>query len=205
MLILQRARPRRDARAFETAGIRPFEQFDFEREGKRPDGSAVKLAFSLAFATDPAVARHRHFTVCQQHYPENFWNPAFQVHAEWRTAPCPAPCMVADNPTDHHIFLKAFTGSATLQSTSIGVRAQTPRGEIEIMEPVAFREQFGVPPDLDARGDDADALRFEVADLEQAESRARRSGLALRGVMLDTVVIPPDVAYGATLIFEAAK
>ena len=52
----------------------------FEREGRRPDGAAVKVAFSLAFADDKS-APDIHFAACQQHYPENFWNPAFQRHA----------------------------------------------------------------------------------------------------------------------------
>src|SRR5215470_1039177 len=52
----------------------------FEREGKRPDGATVTVGFSLTFAEDKA-APNIHFTTCQQHYPENFWNPAFQRHA----------------------------------------------------------------------------------------------------------------------------
>ena len=60
----------------------------FEREAKRPDGHAIKVAFSLAFATIAARAGI-HFATCQQHYPENFWNPAFQQHengAGWSPA-----------------------------------------------------------------------------------------------------------------------
>src|SRR3972149_3789868 len=52
----------------------------FEREGKRPDGTPVKVGFSLAFAEDKD-APDIHFCICQQHFPENFWNPAFQKHA----------------------------------------------------------------------------------------------------------------------------
>ena len=40
----------------------------------------MKVAFSLAFARD-ALAPVHNFAVCQQHYPENFWNPAYQRHA----------------------------------------------------------------------------------------------------------------------------
>ncbi len=55
----------------------------FEREGKRPDGSTVKVGFSLAFARD-AGAPEIGFATCQQHFPENFWNPAFQQHRQHR-------------------------------------------------------------------------------------------------------------------------
>jgi len=37
----------------------------------------------------------------------------------------PGVAMVADNPTDHHIFLKAFTGVSDLHSSSIGITART--------------------------------------------------------------------------------
>jgi hypothetical protein len=57
----------------------------FEREGKRPDGATVKVAFSLAFARD-ARAPGVGFAVCQQHFPENFWNPAFQQQPTPRVA-----------------------------------------------------------------------------------------------------------------------
>ena len=40
--------------------------------------------------------------------------------------------MVADNPTDHHIFLSAFAGERELQSTSAGITIATPRGEIQV-------------------------------------------------------------------------
>src|SRR3954462_2308183 len=39
-----------DAEAFRAAGIGDFEPFEMAREAKRPDGSTVRLAFSLAFA-----------------------------------------------------------------------------------------------------------------------------------------------------------
>ena len=58
---------------------------------------------------------------------------------------------VADNPTDHHIFMSAFTGERELQSTSSGISIATPRGEIQIMDPVAYRSHFGIDaPDVNA-------------------------------------------------------
>src|SRR5450631_2306800 len=112
MLILNSGNAIGDARAFEAAGIGGFEVFDFAREGKKPDGTPVKLAFSLAFAQDAASPNVR-FAVCQHHFPENFWDPAFQRHANSAKG-VPGVVLVADNPTDHHIFLKAFTGVSDL-------------------------------------------------------------------------------------------
>jgi hypothetical protein len=201
MLILNSGNAVEDARSFDAAGIGGFKVFDFSREGARPDGTPVKLAFSLAFAHDPASPNLR-FAVCQHYFPENFWDPAFQTHANG-TKSVPGAVMVADNPTDHHIFLKALTGVQDLHSSSIGIRAGTENGDIDIMEQVAFRDQFGILPDVKGEGMTLNALRLEVADIVQAEALQRQSGIASRR-HAGRLIVPPDVACGATLIFETA-
>jgi hypothetical protein len=202
MLILNSSNAVADARAFEAAGIGGFKVFDFAREGSKPDGTPVKLAFSLAFARDPASPNLR-FAVCQHHFPENFWDPAFQTHANGAKA-VPGAAMVAENPTDHHIFLKAFTGVSDLHSSSIGVKARTGNGDVEIMEQVAFRDQFGTSPEVRGEGMTLNAMRFEVADIAQADAWHRVNAIASRR-HAGRLVVPPDVAHGATLIFEALK
>src|SRR5271169_1225582 len=79
MLILKGSGAK-DAEEFRKSSIGDFDLYEFERGGKRPDGAAVKVAFTLAFARDPAAPSAGFFT-CQQHYPENFWNLAFQKHS----------------------------------------------------------------------------------------------------------------------------
>jgi hypothetical protein len=147
-----------DARAFREAAIGVSEALRFEREGQRPDGSIVTVAFSLAFARDaraPAIG----FAAYQQHYPENFWNPAFQAHAN-TAAGVAGVVLVAENPTDHHIFLSAFVGERELTATSSGLLIKTPRGEIQVMDPVAFRHHYRIdPPEVEESARVA-ALRF---------------------------------------------
>jgi catechol 2,3-dioxygenase-like lactoylglutathione lyase family enzyme len=202
MLILNSSNAIDDAHWFESAGIGSSGVFDFGREGTKPDGTPVKLAFSLAFASDPASPNVR-FAVCQHHFPENFWDPAFQSHANGAQA-VPGVAMVAENPAGHHSFLKALTGVSDLHSSSIGIMARTENGDVEIMEPVSFRDQFGVAPHVEGEGMTLNALRFEVADIAQAETLHRRHGIASRR-HAGRLVVPPDVAHGATLIFETAK
>jgi hypothetical protein len=201
MLILNSRNAVEDARAFESRGISDFDVFDFAREGTKPDGTPVKLAFSLAFAQDPASPDVR-FAACQHHFPENFWDPAFQTHANGAKA-VPGAALIADNPAGHLTFLKSFTGVGELNLSSIGVTAHTENGNIEILEPMSFRDQFGVSPDLKGEGMVLAAMRFEVDDIAQAEASQRRNGIASRrhGGRL---VVPPDIAYGATLIFDTA-
>ena len=71
-------------------------------------------------------------------------------------------------------FCKAFSGVSDLKSTSSGITIETPRGEIQVMDPAAFRLHFAVePPDV-ARGMRLAAIRFAVRDMAAARCRARR-------------------------------
>ncbi len=202
MLVGKSFDARKDAASFEAAGISGFDVFDFAREGKRPDGSPVKVAFSLAFARD-ASSPNLGFFVCQHHHPENFWNPDFQRHANGASR-IPGVVMVADNPTDHHIFLKAYTGVTDLHSSSLGITARTANGDIEIMSPIAFRDQFSVAAQVSGEGMTLNAIRFAVADIAHAEATLATSGIKPQR-HVGRLVVPPGHAFGATLIFEPAN
>ena len=201
MLLLNSRDAKADARAFEASGIGAFDVFEFAREGKRPDGSTVKLAFSLAFAAEPNSPDLR-FAACQHHYPENFWNPAFQAHANGAQR-VPGIVLIANHPARHRDFLKAYTGDEA-DSQVGGIVALTKNGEIEVLEPSALRDLFGTPVEASGEGITLNAMRFTVADLAQTEALHRRNGVAVRRHG-ERLIVPPDVAFGATLIFEAAK
>jgi hypothetical protein len=197
MLVLEGKGAAADAEAFRAAQIGDFDVFDFAREGKRPDGATVQVAFSLAFAQDTKAPDTGFFT-CQQHFPENFWNPAFQQHRNGVSGVA-GVVLVAENPADHHVFLKAFSGVSDLTSTSSGITLETPRGEIQVMDPSAYRAHFGVDgPDV-ARGMRLAAIRFAVRDKAAA-------GVVLGAnatERMDKLVVGPGIAHGATLVFEA--
>jgi hypothetical protein len=201
MLLLNSRNAVEDARAFESSGISDFDVFNFGREGTKPDGTPVKLAFSLAFAQD-AASPDTGFAVCQHHYPENFWNPAFQTHANGARSAL-GVVLVADNPAGHQTFLKAFAGVSALQASPIGITARTANGDVDILKPMSFRNQFGVSPGVTGEGMVFAALRFAVADLAQTEALHQQNGIASQrhGGRL---VVPPELAHGATLIFETA-
>jgi len=200
MLVLEGKDAEADAEAFRRAGIGDFAPFRFEREGRTPDGGAVKLGFSLAFARDE-LAPDTCFFTCQQHYPENFWNPAFQAHRNGASA-IGAIVLVAENPSDHHIFLSAFSGVRDLHSTSAGVTVETPRGAIQAMDPAAFRLQYGVAaPDVSA-GARLAAAKFIVRDMAALRALLAKTDIAA-SEHVGRLVIGPEIALGATLAFEA--
>jgi hypothetical protein len=200
LLILESTDAVDDAAVFRASGIGVSDALRFEREGKRPDGTPVKVGFSLAFARDakaPAIG----FAVCKQHFPENFWNPSFQQHANTAVG-IDGVVLVAENPTDHHIFLSAFTGVRDLQATSSGVTASTPRGDVKVMDPAAFRSHFGTePPDI-AQGPRFAALQFRVRD-PAALAAALTAGGVNSSSRMGSTIVAPEVAMGATLAFAS--
>jgi hypothetical protein len=202
MLVLEGKGAAADADAFRAAGIGDFKVFDFEREAKRPDGATVKVAFSLAFAKDSKTPEIGYFT-CQQHYPENFWNPAFQKHPNGVSG-IAGVVFVSDHPGDHGDFVAGFSGVSDVRPSADGIAVTTPRGEIQVMTAQAFRLHTGTePPDM-ARGARLAAIRFEVRGQTGALSALGKAGIAAvehHGKL----VIPAGAAHGATLIFEAAE
>src|SRR3954451_16631178 len=104
------------------------------------------------------------------HHPENFWNPDVQAHPNGASAVA-GVVLVADNPSDHHIFLSAFTGEREMLATSSGITIKTPRGEIQVMTPAAFRDHFGTQPPDTIGGARLAALRFAARDISAVKRR----------------------------------
>jgi hypothetical protein len=201
LLILQSADARADEAAFRAAGIAASETMRFEREGKKPDGAPVKLGFSLAFAEDK-LAPDIHFAVCQQHYPENFWNPAFQKHANSASG-IAGVVAVAQAPARHLEFMQDFASAQAGQVSAEGFSIATPRGMIEVVTPAAFVARFGVTaPDV-KRGARLAALRFAVADASLLQAAPEQAGMG--GLYAgNATVIGAEDAMGAVLVFEPA-
>jgi catechol 2,3-dioxygenase-like lactoylglutathione lyase family enzyme len=180
MLVLE-GRGAPDVDEFRAQGIGDFELYEFEREGKRPDGTPIKVAFALAFASDPHMPQTGFFT-CLHRHPENFWNPAFQKHTNGAETVA-GVVLVAEQPSRHRDFLLAFSGAQTSHDTGDGLTIELPRGAIEMTTPAAFERRFGEPaPDV-TRG-------------------ARLAGLRFSG---KTLANGRQSAMGAVLLFEGAR
>jgi hypothetical protein len=77
----------------------------------------------------------------------------------------------------------------------------TENGDIEILEPSAADDLFGLPVTADGDGMTLSAMRFAVTDLAAIEALYRQNGLAVRR-RGDRLIVPPGEAFGATLIFK---
>jgi catechol 2,3-dioxygenase-like lactoylglutathione lyase family enzyme len=201
MLVLESRDAKADARDFAHAGIGDYAPFFFEREGRRPDGSPMRVAFTLAFARDIAASRCGFFT-CQQHEPQNFWNPAFQHHANHASGVA-AVLMAAENPTDHHIFLQAFTGQRGPRSSSFGLSFALPRGRLDVLTPAAAAALTGVP-DL-ARVAEPQFIGFVVSvpDLDQMAARLAAEHVPVTRIG-SRLIVPASAGLGCCIAFEAA-
>ncbi len=201
LLILELKDAAADEAEFSTAGIAASETMRFEREGRRPDGTPVKVGFSLAFAEDKGAPDIR-FAVCQQHYPENFWNPAFQQHANGATG-IAGVVLVADAPERHRDFMEKFAG-ATATSAETGFSITTPRGLIDMMTPAGFVARFGVRAPDTTKGARLAAMRFGVADASLLQDLPELAGIA--GLYAgNAAIIGAEDAMGAVMVFESSR
>ena len=198
-LVLESANADADAAHFSASGIAQSGTVHFRREGQRPDGTPVTVAFSLAFAQ--AADADAAFAVCQQHFPENFWNRDFQIHPNGVTA-IGGVALVADDPPAHAAFLQAYGGHAEIERGQDRIAARTARGRIDVMTPELFVREFGCEASGPAGTFRLAALRFVTADLA-ATGRVLASGGLSPLAHADRLVVPPAAAHGATLAFEA--
>jgi catechol 2,3-dioxygenase-like lactoylglutathione lyase family enzyme len=199
-LVLESTDPGAEKTTFDAAGFGSFELLNFSRAGKRADGSDTEVGFSIAFARDPD-SPHTAFFTCLQKRPENFWSPDLQRHENGARA-IAACALVAENPSDHHVFLETFTGMRAPRPSSLGLRFETPRGVVLALDPRGFADMFGreAPHGPGLR---IAALSFAVGDLAEAGSLLERNAIAVRRHR-EKLVIGPDAAFGAVLAFEAS-
>ena len=197
MLVLESRDAKADAAAFKVAGIGDYEPFFFERQAKRPDGSTVRVAFELAFAADPK-APEAGFFVCQQHEPQNFWNPEFQRHPSGATALASA-VMLADDPAAHRAFLTAFSGGAEVLEGNEDYVLALPRGRLDVLDPETAQGAYQVEPDTTP----ARFLGFcvSVPDLEAVAERLSAAGVPF--IQNDErVFVQAEDALGCMVAFE---
>lgn len=200
MVVLESRDADADRRSFAADGIGDFEPFEFERRGRRPDGSEVHVAFSLAFARDPD-APELGFFVCQQRYPENFWNPEFQRHPNGAQN-IGAVVVAAPEPARHRGFLQAFTGAAASKPDGDDLSLDLGRGRIDVLTSDDAAEIYGsveVDPDRPTFA----AFAVRVPDLRAVAGLCERGQIPFQTIG-QRLVVPASVAAGVAIAFEQA-
>jgi hypothetical protein len=199
MLVLESNDALADNTTFHKLGLGDAEPFFFERQASRPDGSHVRVAFTLAFASMPGASAPGFF-VCQQHEPQNFWNPRFQIHANGATA-VSAVTLVSPDPSAHSRFFDGFTGAGEPVRHEAGWTLELPRGRIEVVTPDHARQT------VQWRGEGAAnaalalaSVTLAVPDLVPVQRRLDEQGIAHARCGSRVVV----EAFGAVIAFELA-
>jgi catechol 2,3-dioxygenase-like lactoylglutathione lyase family enzyme len=199
MLVLDSQDAEADAALFSEQGIGSFEPFHFERIARRPDGGETKVAFSLAFAS-ARNAPKAGFFVCQQHFPENFWNPAFQRHDNKATR-IASVTLAAPDPKQHRTFLTAFTGVQPSSPDGDDLSFRLGEDRLDVMTPDDAADIYGsVEAELDQPSFVAYAIRIEDPHaqakwLDAADIPYQHIGSRL--------IVPASAAYGVAIAFEA--
>lgn len=202
MLVLESRDAVADAAGFCAAGLGDGVPFRFARRARRPDGSDADVAFSLAFA-DRVEGSEAAFFVCQQHMPENFWDPAFQRHANGATG-IAGVLLSAARPADHASFLSALAGQEAVRVEDGDIELATPRGTIAVHTPEGARRRLGMAPATDAAGRlQLQAIAIAVPDAALLHAQVAAEGFAAMTSPAG-VVVAAQAAFGASLVFCSA-
>jgi catechol 2,3-dioxygenase-like lactoylglutathione lyase family enzyme len=198
MLVLDSQDAKADAALFSESGIGSFEPFHFERSGRRPDGSETKVAFTLVF-TSAENSPKAGFFVCQQHFPENFWNPEFQRHDNKATQ-ISSVTLAAPSPERLRSFLRAFSGVQPASPDGDDLSFRLGDSHIDVLTPDDAAEIYGsVEAELDQPSFVAFAVRVEdihrqAQGLDSADIPYQHIGSRL--------IVPASAAFGVAIAFE---
>lgn len=200
MLVLRSDDARRDHREFAERGLAPYAPFDFERMAGLPDGSAMRVAFSLAFVGEPHLP-DANFFVCQHHAPSYFSTPEYLAHPNGARRLVEA-VMLADAPGDLAPFFAKLTEPGQVSREGTGLRVTTPRGAICVIDPAGYAARYpGIAP-IGGVGPRFVGYSVAVRDLDQTEALLRRNGAPFTRVGESLRIAPPD-AFGAVIEFVA--
>ena len=198
----RRARGAADAAEFRDRRHRRFRsRIDFEREGKRPDGTAMKVAFSLAFARDPAAPRYRLL-----HLPAalsgKFLESGVPETCQWRDRRCRRRRRSRTSPQRIAISCESFRGQRRRRQRRRLQRSQRRAASIEVddarrLSPPLRRRRRR----MSARG--AGLRRSALPSPMRACCRSAPELAGIAGLYAgNAAVIGADDAMGAVLVFE---
>lgn len=203
MCVLEAHDAAADQAHFTAQGIAGPSPFYFERKGKRPDGSDVQVAFSLAFARMSGFGNGGFF-VCQQHNPDAFWSAEFQDHPNGARA-ITGLVFVASDVNAAADFFSRYSGEPTQSLDEGHRRIQTARGWIDVFSPANAVDRYGGDQLPSPTPEDGfAALHVGCDDVGTVAKFAEASGTTCR-VNDGQVIVAADDAFGTTLVFEPAS
>lgn len=200
MTVFESVDARADRDQFVERGLPDLEPFDFQRQAKLPNGESVTLAFSLAFAP-PESSPDAVFFTCQQHAPDYFWKPEYQVHANTAIA-VDEVTMVAPDPASYASVLGQLQVPEAVHTDRDGsVLCETLRGRVRVATPQCYESWMGCGPAVDApAGPHFAALRVVVEDLDVTQRLLHDRAFETHWAPAGLIVTGRQV-HGCTLAF----
>lgn len=182
MLALASQNAMADAAAFAQAGIGVGAPFEFSRQGLDAHGQEAEFAFTLAFAQDITMRQAGFFTCERRKAALQMGRDASSLVAHPNGAVGVARItLVAENPSDHHIFLGDFLDQRVMRATSFGLELETGDGvRIESVSAEGFMLRYGVPMHAPAVPYFA-AFEVKSTDLHAVQRGLRQADLAVQG------------------------
>ncbi len=201
MFVLESQDAKADAASFAQQQIGTFQPFFFERAGRRPDGTETKVAFTLAFASLKAAPKAGFF-VSQHHFPENFWNPAFQKHDNHAIG-LASVALASPDPDQLRGFLSAFTGVEPIRPAGHDLSFRLTEAHLDVMTPDDAGELYvSIEAELDEPSFVGFAVRVE--DINRQAARLEAAGIPYQHVG-SRLVVPASAAYGVAIAFEPTQ
>ncbi len=144
MMVLDTPNARTDIEAWHAAGLQIYEPFDFSRMAKMPDGTDVKVGFSLAFVSHPSAPWLGVFA-CQHYRPEYYAQPQYLKHPN-SASTVQDVWIVGETAMGLASYIHTVTGANSFSKGQDAIVFQTRTGEIVLAHPRTFETAFGVTP-----------------------------------------------------------
>jgi catechol 2,3-dioxygenase-like lactoylglutathione lyase family enzyme len=200
MLVVESADAAAEARRHAARGLPARPPFHFGRDARLPDGSTARVAFTLAFATDPALPEAPAFA-CQQHAPRLFWKPEFQRHANGATAVTEIVLRTPELAAPLDFFARVLDVQPRRRDVGHAV-FETARGTVTLRRPSAFAAAYPGIDHADWPKDTAHYALFRVGGVDPAAQARRLAAAGLAHVRAgDDVIVSPDAAFGVAIAF----
>ncbi len=199
MLVFESRDARADRDLFAARGLPDLDAFDFERQAILPDGQSVRVAFSLAFAPPPETPDAVFFT-CQQHAPEYFWKPAYQVHPNGALTVIEV-AMIAEKPGAMRPILEKLQVPEAVSEDADGLTCETLRGRVRVMTPASHHDWYGEEKASNAPdGPHFSAMRIAVSDIEATAALLTANGVETHWARAG-LIVPAHRVHGCSLAF----
>ncbi len=193
MVVLDSEDAAADLAAWNKAGLKTYEPFEFSRMAKRANGEEIRVGFALAFVSNPAAPWLGLFS-CRHFAPAYFEQTEYLAHAN-SAIRVEDVWITGDGAMELAGYLGKVTGVEPVADRNRIVLA-TRIGTIVLAPPAMFAAAFGATPPHPQSGPHLAGYTIGCRSLDFfADKPMTRVG--------DKLILSPQDAFGTALAFQA--